>query len=257
MRSLANRLRYSSHAERRLEHVPPVHQAGIVDLQDEAGVDDREVFLAQRLGEREDELLVGLVVLVVDEVIEPAGREHAEERLVDRPRRRCAIAALNAVDLLRDAPRCPSTSPGRSRSCARAPAASASRRARRRSCRCCRGRRRTAANSSRSRVKVRVEPVSPGLERPRLEAGEMAAVIGDVARLPEFAIADAVDADVELPADHIIEPGRDRPSDRPPRRDRAGTACPRSRAASAIGRRGWCGYCRCFVSWLTCRTTAV
>ena len=72
-------------AERRLEHVPPVDQAGIVDLQDEAGVHDRQIFLAQRVGEREDELLVGLVVFVVDEVIEPARRDHAEERLVDRP----------------------------------------------------------------------------------------------------------------------------------------------------------------------------
>ena len=36
------------------------------------------------------------------------------------------------------------------------------------------------------------------LERARLDAGQMISVIGDVARLPELAVADAVDADLDL-----------------------------------------------------------
>ena len=36
------------------------------------------------------------------------------------------------------------------------------------------------------------------LERARLDAGEMVSVIGDVARLPELAVADAVDPDLDL-----------------------------------------------------------
>ena len=45
--------------ERRLgiDHVPVVRQARIVDLQHEAGVDDRLVFLAHGVGGGEDEFL--------------------------------------------------------------------------------------------------------------------------------------------------------------------------------------------------------
>ena len=78
MRSLANLSRYSSTLSAGFSMSPPVDHAG-VEGQDEAGLDDGEIFLAQRIGEREDELLVGLVVFfVLDEVIEPAGRDHAD-----------------------------------------------------------------------------------------------------------------------------------------------------------------------------------
>jgi hypothetical protein len=66
-----------------LEHVPPVDQPGIIDLQDKSGIDDRPVLFAQRLGQGEDELLVAAVVFVVDEMVEPARSDHAEERLLD------------------------------------------------------------------------------------------------------------------------------------------------------------------------------
>jgi hypothetical protein len=42
-----------------------------------------------------------------------------------------------------------------------------------------------------------------GRERARLDAGQVAAVIRDGARLPELAVTDAADADVGLPAHHV------------------------------------------------------
>ncbi len=65
-----------------LQHVPPVGQARIVDLQDEAGRHHRAVLLAQRVGQREQEFVIGLVVFVENEVVEPAGRQDWDERLL-------------------------------------------------------------------------------------------------------------------------------------------------------------------------------
>ena len=49
----------------RVRHVPIVRQAGIVELQHKAGIEDRLVFLLERVGEGVEIFLVGLVILVL------------------------------------------------------------------------------------------------------------------------------------------------------------------------------------------------
>src|SRR3984957_2175519 len=71
-----------SNARLRLDHVPGCHDTGIVDLQDKSGVDDSAIFLAHRVGQSEHEFLFVPIMLVVDEMIEPARREHADESLL-------------------------------------------------------------------------------------------------------------------------------------------------------------------------------
>jgi hypothetical protein len=58
-----------------------VHQDRVVDLDEQARLDDRPVFLAQRVGEREHELLLARVVLVLEPV--RAGRRHHREEALD------------------------------------------------------------------------------------------------------------------------------------------------------------------------------
>jgi hypothetical protein len=67
----------------RLQHVPPVGQAGVVDLQYEPRHHHRPIFLAQCIGQSEQELFLGLVVFIEDKMAEPAGCEHRDERLLD------------------------------------------------------------------------------------------------------------------------------------------------------------------------------
>jgi hypothetical protein len=45
---------------------------------------NRPVFLAQRVGEGEQEFVFGLVVFVKDEMVEPTGCQYRDERLLDR-----------------------------------------------------------------------------------------------------------------------------------------------------------------------------
>ena len=59
-----------------------VGQKGVVDLQDQPGVENRAIFLAQRLGQAEQEFLLGLVVA------EPkprhgAGRRHQRHEALE------------------------------------------------------------------------------------------------------------------------------------------------------------------------------
>ena len=53
----------------------------VVDLEDEAGIDDRLVFLAQRVGEGDEVILLVLVVLVAVPVGEVGRRDRRHERL--------------------------------------------------------------------------------------------------------------------------------------------------------------------------------
>ena len=62
--------------------------ARIVDLQEEAGVDDRLIFHVHGVGERAQILLVGGVVLVPVVELEVGGRDRGDERLFRRRRRR-------------------------------------------------------------------------------------------------------------------------------------------------------------------------
>ena len=71
----------------REDRVVLVHQHGVVDLEQEAGVDDRRVLLVQRVGDREDELLLGRVVLVAQPV-DACRRDHRQERVGDVHARR-------------------------------------------------------------------------------------------------------------------------------------------------------------------------
>ena len=84
-----------------LQHVPPVGQARVIDLQDETGRHHRPVFLAQCVGQGEQEFVLGLVVFVEDEVVEPAGRQNRDERLLDR-RTRVPDRRLEGVELAVD-----------------------------------------------------------------------------------------------------------------------------------------------------------
>ena len=61
------------------EHLPAVRQVRIVDLQVQTGPGDRLILLVQGIGEREDVLLIGLVVLVVEPVLDRAGRDSRQE----------------------------------------------------------------------------------------------------------------------------------------------------------------------------------
>ena len=64
---MRTRFEFLEFGERRLriDHVPVVGQARIVDLQHDAGVDDRLVFFVHRIGGGEHEFLFGLVVKVL------------------------------------------------------------------------------------------------------------------------------------------------------------------------------------------------
>ena len=59
-------------------HLPAVRQVRVVDLQDEARVRDRLVLLRHRVGDGEEELFFGLVVLVVQPVLHRAGRNRRQ-----------------------------------------------------------------------------------------------------------------------------------------------------------------------------------
>ena len=63
------------------EHLPAVRQVRIVDLQVQAGVGDGLVLVVQRVGQGEQELLVGGVVLVVEPVLDGARRDGGQEAL--------------------------------------------------------------------------------------------------------------------------------------------------------------------------------
>ena len=65
-----------------VHHVPVLGDRGIVELQDEPGVDDGLVFLAHRVGAREQELLVGLVIPIRN-TRGAAGRDRGHEALLD------------------------------------------------------------------------------------------------------------------------------------------------------------------------------
>src|SRR5690606_30080967 len=54
------------------EHLPAVRKVRVVDLADEAGVDDGPVFFLHRVGDGVEHFLVRLVVLVVDPVLHGA-----------------------------------------------------------------------------------------------------------------------------------------------------------------------------------------
>ena len=62
-------------------------QEGVVDLQAQAGVDDRAVLLVERVGEGEDELLVAVVVLVDADRHRARRRDDRQEALRRRRRR--------------------------------------------------------------------------------------------------------------------------------------------------------------------------
>ncbi len=69
--------------QRRLrnEGRPGVRQARIVDLEDQPRIDDGQVFGPHHLREREHEVLVGGVVFVEDEMVDPSRRDGREERV--------------------------------------------------------------------------------------------------------------------------------------------------------------------------------
>ena len=60
-RTIVNFL-YASTRRLGVDHVPILGDRGIVELEDEPGIDDRLVLLAHRIGAGEDELLLGLVI---------------------------------------------------------------------------------------------------------------------------------------------------------------------------------------------------
>ena len=65
------------------EHLPAVGQIRIVDLQLEAGFDDRQIFDTHGLGDSEQEVFGVLVILVVQPVLDRARRIRVHERARD------------------------------------------------------------------------------------------------------------------------------------------------------------------------------
>ncbi len=63
------------------EHLPAVAQVRVVDLEDEAGIDDRLVLLRHGVSDGVHELLVRLVVLVRHPVLDRPRRHRGQERL--------------------------------------------------------------------------------------------------------------------------------------------------------------------------------
>ena len=72
-------------------HRPVARQLRIVDLQDEAGVDDRPVFLVQRVGQRHPELPVGLVIFVGVPIGEVGRRDRRHEGFFARDPGKCRL----------------------------------------------------------------------------------------------------------------------------------------------------------------------
>ena len=71
------------------EHLPPVGQVRVVQLQQQPGVRDRRVLLVQHVGDRAEERLVVRVVVVPQPVLHGARRDRGQERgHVMRARRR-------------------------------------------------------------------------------------------------------------------------------------------------------------------------
>src|SRR5438105_3766134 len=72
----------------------------IVDLQHQTGVDDRAVFLAQRLGQRVEVFLLGFVVLVAVPIArlegDTAGMNASSWRCPSSPALRLAMSRCNA-----------------------------------------------------------------------------------------------------------------------------------------------------------------
>ena len=64
---------------RRHDHVIGVRQSRIVDLKNEATVDDRLIFMLYRVCKSKKILFIGGVVFVVEKVLQPAGSKHTHE----------------------------------------------------------------------------------------------------------------------------------------------------------------------------------
>jgi hypothetical protein len=175
------------------------HQSGkpgVVDLQYEPCRHHRPIFLAQGVGQCEQELFLGLVVFIEDEVVEPARCEHRDERLLDGGAR-ALNRGLEGVELAIDG-----FGPLRFDRAAGDDA------------HCNRWHRLLAGDQEQRSgvVHVGVEiwkfvTFSGRMPRgrrlawsdgARLNAGEMRGVMGEAAGCPELAIADAIDPGFEL-----------------------------------------------------------
>ena len=187
-------------ARLRLDHIPCIRQTRIVDLQDEAGIDHRAVLIAQRVRYREHEFFLSRVVFVEDVMIEPACREHADERLLG------AVGSLERVaenlDLAFDGV-------GR----AALDGTVHHHLGRGKEPRLFSGHAEHRAGAVHGGVEPRESVTFAGLlprrgefagpQRPRRHAGELLPVIREVPVVPEFAVTDATDADLHLFADNL------------------------------------------------------
>ena len=68
---------------RRHHHFVGVRHIGIVDLQDQAGIDDGLVFVAQRLGDRKDLILIAFIIFVLAIGRDARGRDGGHEEILD------------------------------------------------------------------------------------------------------------------------------------------------------------------------------
>ena len=83
-------------AAAREDRVVLVQEHRVVDLEQEAGVDDPPVLLVQGVRDREDELLLGRVVLVAQPV-HARGRDDRQERVDDVDAGECALEARDVA----------------------------------------------------------------------------------------------------------------------------------------------------------------
>ena len=153
-------------------------EARIVDLQKEARVDDRLVFLAHRLGDGDDILLLRLVIGVALPLLDVGGRDRRHERLdlgaVDRSFQVGDVALQLRMALVGDRPGADH---------AVLPGADVDRRVE------------LGEGDRLARADPRAAPRRLAVH---LEAAEPLVDVGDEARLGVFAVVDDVDAELDL-----------------------------------------------------------
>ena len=81
---------------RRIRRVPLGHHPRVVDLEDEAGVDDHPVLGLHRVRDREEEVFLRLVVVVGALQLDRARRDGGNERFLEAVRAERRLAMLGA-----------------------------------------------------------------------------------------------------------------------------------------------------------------
>ena len=225
-----------------------VHHHGVVDLHQQAGVDDRLVLLVQRVGEREHELLLAGVVLVLEPV--RAGRRDHRQEAVDAVVLVPGEGRLEVGDVTVERGAVVGQRAGAHPRHARAGGRGllVGQRARGGGVALADGGLvervdRGIGAGERLAVAARREHARAlELDRAHLEAADPLVQVGDPAGLAHLAVVDDVDPDLDLLSDDVDRRPLRRHSGRPPRRSPAPAPWPRETpTAPAAGSGSRCG----------------